>query len=78
MSYAIIGFGNIGHALAKRQEKAVSCLQNRSLDRGPRLPSQTVGLGVAALRLIRLAPGVAQQIVAQPDDVLLHNGELVT
>ena len=25
-----------------------------------------------------LAPGVAQQIVAQPDDVLLHDGELVT
>jgi len=54
----------------------VSCLQNGSLDRG--LPSQTVGPGVAALRLIRLTPGVAQQIVAQPDDVLLHNGELVT
>ena len=36
------------------------------------------GLGVAASRLILLAPGVAQQIVAQPDDVLLHDGELVT
>jgi hypothetical protein len=58
--------------------RLLGCLQNRSLDGGQRLPSQTVGLGVAASRLILLAPGVAQQIIAQPDDVLLHDGELVT
>ena len=33
--------------------------------------------GVITARL-RIASDVAQQIVAQPDDVLLHDGELVT
>jgi hypothetical protein len=35
-------------------------------------------LSTESSRLILLASGVAQQIVAQPDDVLLHDGELVT
>ena len=40
-----------------------------------------VARAVTASLLILLAsacPGVAQQIVAQPDDVLLHDGKLVT
>src|ERR1700738_4463936 len=55
------------------------CVSNaRMIQNNRRLSPQYAERHHVSSCLPLLAPGVAQQIVAQPDDVLLHDGELVT